>query len=361
MKLTSYLLFLALINSAHGALFSSPPTHIKGKASLEAISVDDLQTEARVVSFSVFADIKQTVLPHLEASVIAGGVLETGSNESLFVDEFKPRQDLVLKEASLSYSPIEALQIEAGALNQSRYDSPLLLTETPFVSARESINFKLADYSFGLFLSQAVPSNHFLTNRLGSVDEGAPSLLIEGITMHLAGDLMFFKTQIMRFKFNNLSSNVAYNSQFLGNSTRGVSPSTTAFLYDYEGYNIVMEMGFNIGESSSLIFNGQYLYNDKAPDGRNTGYLASLTLEMGQLRLTGSYFTNESDSSPAFYNSSTYGHNDREGQGIELAWMIPTEATSLYLKAYKLDTNQQILQSDSSRFYAGITRSFSFD
>ncbi|MFT6069108.1 MAG: hypothetical protein ACJAT2_000415 [Bacteriovoracaceae bacterium] len=349
------------MGSAHGALFSSPPTHIKGQASLEAISVDDLQTEARVVSFSMFADIKQTVLPNLEASVIAGGVLETGSNESLFVDEFKPRQDLVLKEASLSYAPIEAIKIEAGALNQNRYESPLLLTDTAFVSAKESLQFKISDYSFGLFLSQSVPSNHFLTNRLGSVDEGAPSLLIEGISMHLAGDLMFFKTQIMRFKFNNLSSNVAYNSQFLGNSTRGSSTSTTAFLYDFEGYNAVMELGFNIGETSSLTLKGQYLYNDKAPDGRNTGYLASLKLEVGQMSLTGIYFKNESDSSPAFYNSSTYGHNDRDGQGLEVAWMIPTEATSLYFKAFKLNTNQQILQSDSSRFYAGLTRSFSFD
>lgn len=356
-----YLLFLALTNSANGALFSSPPTHIKGHASLEALSVDDLQTESRVVSFSMFADIKQTVLPNLEASVIAGGVLETGSNESLFVDEFKPRQDLVLKEASIAYSPFEALSIEAGALNQSRYSSPLLLTDTAFVSARESLSFKLADYSFGFFLSQAVPSNHFLTNRLGSVDEGAPSLLIEGISMHLAGDLMFFKTQIMRYKFNNLSSNVAYNSQFLGNSTRGTTPSTTAFLYDFEGYNAVIEIGFNIGDTTSLNFKGQYLYNDKAPDGRNTGYLGSATLEVGQFSLTGELFKNESDSSPAFYNSSAYGHNDRDGLGLGVSWIIPKEATTLYFKAYKLKTNQQILQSDSSRFFAGLSRTFGFD
>lgn len=350
-----------LSSNAFGALFSSPPTHIKGLASLEAISVDDLQTESRVVSFSMFADIKQTVLPNLEASVIAGGVLETGSNESLFVDEFKPRQDLVLKEASISYSPIEAISLEAGALNQSRYNSPLLLTDTAFVSARESLNFKLTDYSFGLFLSQAVPSNHFLTNRLGSVDEGAPSLLIEGISMHLAGDVMFFKTQIMRFKFNNLSSNVAFNSQFLGNSTRGTTSSTAAFLYDFEGYNMAFEVGFNIGESTSLTFKGEYLYNDKAPDGRNTGYLGSTTIELGHFSLTGEYFKNESDSSPAFYNSATYGHNDRDGYGLGLAWVIPKEATALYFKTYKLKTNQQILQSDSTRFFAGLSRSFSFD
>lgn len=361
MKLIPYLIFLALTNSARGALFKSPPTHIKGFASLEALSVDDLQTEARVVSFSMFADVKQTVLPNLEASIIAGGVLETGSNESLFVDEFKPRQDLVLKEASVSYSPFEALSIEVGALNQSRYNSPLLLTDTAFVSAKESLNFKISDYSFGFFLSQAVPSNHFLTNRLGSVDEGAPSLLIEGISMHLAGDLMFFKTQVMRYKFNNLSSNVAYNSQFLGNSTRGSTASTTAFLYDYQGYNLVFEIGFNIGENSALNFKGQYLYNDKAPDSRNTGTLGGLTLEIGQFSLSGEYFKNESDSSPAFYNSSTYGHNDRDGAGIGLAWTIPKEATTIYFKAYKLKTNQQILQSDSSRFFAGLTRSFSFD
>lgn len=361
MKLTTFLLLMMFQTQAFAALFKSPPTHIKGVASLEAISVDDLQTEARVVSFSMFADIKQTVLPKLEASVIAGGVLETGSNESLFVDEFKPRQDLVLKEASLSYSPLEALRLEAGALNQGRYESPLLLTDTAFVSAKETLLFKFSDYSFGFFLSQAVPSNHFLTNRLGSVDEGAPSLLIEGITMHLAGDLMFFKTQLMRYKFNNLSSNVAYNSQFLGNSTRGSSPSTTAFLYDFEGYNAVIEIGFNIGEDSSVLFKGEYLYNDKAPDGRNTGYLGALTLEINQFSITGEYFKNESDSSPAFYNSSTYGHNDRDGFGVALAWSISKEATSLYLKAYKLKTNQQILLSDSARFFAGLTRSFSFD
>lgn len=361
MKLVSYIIPFLLIGAAHGALFKKPPTHIKGEAGLSATTVDDQQTEARVVSFSMFANVKQTIVEGLEASVIAGAVLETGSNESLFVDEFKPRQDLVLKEASLNYNPIEQLSIKAGALNQGEYESPLLLTDSAFVGAKEALNFQVGDYSFGIFLSQSVPSNHFLTNRLGSVDEGAPSLLMEGFKMHLAGDVMYFKAQAMRFKYNNLSANVAYNSQFLGNSTGGSSTSTTFFLYDFQGYNANFTLGFNIGEDFGLNIRGEYLYNDKAPDGRNSGHLLAIGFEFVNIRIVGEYFDNESDSSPAFYNSPLYGHNDRNGYGGGISWRLPKEATEFYLRAYKLNTDQTVLISDSTRVFAGLKRSFSFD
>ncbi len=361
MKLTIYLLLCLFTGVAHAALFNNPPTHIKAEAGIAALTVDDQQTEARVVSFSMFGNIKQTVLTDLEAQVIAGAILETGSNESLFVDEFKPRQDLVLKEASLNYSPIEQIVLKAGALNQGEYNSPLLLTDSAFVGAKESLNFEIADYRFGFFLAQSVPSNHFLTNRLGSVDEGAPSLLMEGISMHLGGDVMFFKAQAMRFKYNNLSANVAYNSQFLGNSTGGSSTSTTFFLYDFQGYNANFNLGFNLGEELSIGFKGQYLYNDKAPDNRNTGYLLGFNFEYGGFKLDLEYFDNQSDSAPAFYNSALYGHNDRDGYGGGLTWTLSKEATQIYIRAYKLNTNQKILMSDSTRAFAGLKRSFSFD
>lgn len=361
MKLVIYLFPFLLLNMASAAMFKKPPTHIKGEAGLTGLTVDDQQTEARVVSFSFFANIKQTIVDGVEAQVIAGGVLETGSNESLFVDEFKPRQDLVLKEASLNYQPIEQISLKAGALNQGEYKSPLLLTDSAFVAAQESLNFEIGDYSFGFFLTQSVPSNHFLTNRLGSVDEGAPSLLMEGIRLHLAGDVMFFKAQVMRFQYNNLSANVAYSSQFLGNSTGGSSQSTTFFLYDYQGYNASFDLGFNINEQSSFYIRGQYLYNDKAPDGRNTGYLLSAGIEINNFKLSVDYFDNESDSSPSFYNSPLFGHNDRDGYGAGLAWVLPKEATQFYIRGYKLNTNQTILISDSTRVFAGVKRSFSFD
>jgi len=361
MKLAIYLFLFFTCIRAEAALFKNPPTHIKARAGLLALTVDDQQTEARVVSFSMFGDIVQTVLPDLEAHIIAGAILETGSNESLFVDEFKPRQDLVLKEASLKYKPIDQILLKAGALNQGEYNSPLLLTDSAFVGAKEELNFEIADYRFGFFLAQSVPSNHFLTNRLGSVDEGAPSLLMEGISMHLGGDVMFFKAQAMRFKYNNLSANVAYNSQFLGNSTGGSSTSTTFFLYDFQGYNANFNLGFNLGDDFSLGLKGHYLFNDKAPDKRNTGYLVGINFEVGGFKLDLEYFDNQSDSAPAFYNSALYGHNDRDGYGGGLTWKIAKEATKIYFRAYKLNTNQQILMSDSTRVFAGLERSFSFD
>lgn len=361
MKLVIYLLPLIFLNLANAAMFKTPPTHIKGEAGLTGTTVDDQQTEARVVSFSFFTNIKQTLVEGVEAQIIAGAVLETGSNESLFVDEFKPRQDLVLKEASLNYRPIEQLSLKLGALNQGEYKSPLLLTDSAFVAAKESLDFEVGDYIFGIFLTQSVPSNHFLTNRLGSVDEGAPSLLMEGVRIHLAGDVMFFKAQAMRFQYNNLSANVAYSSQFLGNSTGGSSQSTTFFLYDYQGYNASFEMGINLSEQINLNFRGQYLYNDKAPDGRNKGTLISAGLEVNHFNVSVEYFDNESDASPAFYNSPLYGHNDRNGFGAGVAWLLPKKATQFYLRGYKLKTDQTVLISDSTRIFAGVKRSFSFD
>ena len=361
MKLVAYVIPLLFALEANGALFKNPPTHIKGEAGLTALMVDDQQTEARVVSFSMFANIKQDVLKTLEAHVVAGGVLEAGSNESIYVDEFKPRQDLVLKEASLNYNPIQQLALSAGAINQGKYNSPLLLTDTAFVAAEESLNFTYGDYSFGIFLSQSVPSNQFLTNRLNSVDEGAPSLLMEGVQVHLAGDVMYFKAQGMRFKFNNLSSNVANTSAQLGNETIGSSPVSTFFRYEFAGYNFNFDIGFSLVNDISINFRGQYLYNEKAPENKNTGTLAVAEFSFGNFSLNIDYFQNDSNSSPAFYNSPLYGHNDRTGLGGGLSWFFPKEATKIYLRGYNLKTDTEIYLSDSVRIFAGIKRSFNFD
>lgn len=320
MKGLRYLLIALLTTHAvclhAAAVFKKTNTTIEASFGFKGDYVDDKQVEARIFGAQGEVKFDQLLFEKLKARIGVGVTLETGSNNSLFVDEFAPDQRLYLIEGNLVYTPFNWLELKAGAINQGMFSSPLLLTSTNFLAATEKVSFQFFEnYQLYLHLQQGIPQNDQLSVRVGAVEEGTPSFFMESIGLDLPGDLVSLNISAGQFAFNKLSNSVAYHSRFLGNSVTGLGQDDSSFLYKFQGLNFQGRLEFR-PDYYGFMLSGQYLYNDKAPDNRNNGHLARAGIVLGDSEIFTEVFRNESDTSPAFYNSKTYGHNNRKGMGI---------------------------------------------
>ena len=321
---------------------------------------DDDQASVRVFGTGLDFNYKFAISNTLSSVIRAGVLLETGSSNSLNLKEFAPDRELLLYEASLRFRPqsLKILELDIGSLSLARFHSPLLLGQSVFMGLNERFKFG-GDYNFQLDAIQSIPNNQTLASRSGGIEEGTPSFLMERASLNLGGDLLSFSLSVSHFKFNNLSGEVANQSRYMGNDIGG-SALTSYFIYEFEGYNSTFNLGLNQKGFFKINIDGEYLFNDKAPDGQNTGYFARGTLSFGDYGLGLEYFRNEKNASPAYYNSKYYGHNNKKGLAGQLSIKKLYENFDFKLRAAQFDivdlTN--ILISKGFLVSVNLTRRF---
>lgn len=322
--------------------------------------VDNKQVEARVFALDAYINLNIPWSETVELQVKAGAALETGSNNSFIIDEYAPRRQWSLYEAFVSYTPFQFLDFKVGAVNQGEFDSPLLVTKTAYLSAMEVLNIPFSEnHKVYLKLQQAIPNNLNLTQRIGVLESGTPTYMTQTIGADLNGDLFALKLEGTRFEYQDLSTGVAFQSQFLGNSIRGGSALNSAFIYGFKGYNLAGRVRFIPFDSIGLEFSGQYLFNDKAPEQRNTGTLLTGGVLIGNWTVEAQIFENQSDSSPGFYNSNFYSHNNHEGGALGLKYKNEqdgVEARFFYVDSSPIAFNA--FQSDTKKVIFSIDQQF---
>jgi hypothetical protein len=271
--------------------------------------VESENVKARVLSFNVGAMIKDKITPELSYHIFLTGNFENGSNKATgFTGEFEPNQAVNLREGGLIYRPWNFLRFEVGAINQNQYMSPLLVWNNAFAGASQKVSWG----SFYLKAQEAIPNNNTLSRRIGGINEGTPMFLIGTLGVKHIAPGYSIKAEVSRFSFKDLSSQVARISQDFGNSVTGTGESAR-FLYAFAGTNVSSELGWHIGEGWITTVAGQYLFNEKAANGRNTGYFGEVGFGKKALLFKAGAFKNESDTAPAFYNSRMMGHNNVNG------------------------------------------------
>lgn len=283
-------------------------------AGMKTTIVESKDTRARVFGVTVGTRLEDKLSPSLMAFLNLDANFETGSNESVgSVAEYEAIQGINLQSGGLRYNPFKALRIEAGALNQRHHKAPLLIGSTAFAAVEERVSHGI----FYIQATQAIPTNNELTKRLGNVDDGTALFMMETIGIK-AGELNKFEIAISHFMFSGLSSAVAGNSREMGNSVSGIS-DTTKFNYTFNGMNVSADMKLTTASGYKVLLGGEYLFNNDAPDGRNMGLLVKGGLEVNSLKFELETFENQSDTSPAYYNDKSYGHNNRKGNSISFA------------------------------------------
>lgn len=310
-------------------------TEASGQVSMGGYYVDNKQVESRVFGITGYLNLETKLLDSLKMDISVGATTEVGSNNAFIVDEYAPRRQWRLKRAFLEWSPASFFSTKLGAINQKDYNAPLLLTRTAFMGAQEKLNFKLTDdHSFFIRMQQSVPNNLNLTQRIGIVETGTPSFFIETVGMELKGDVLAVYAEGGRWSYDSLSVGAAYNSQFIGNSVSGGSRLNSEYLYRFSGYTASGSVRIHFSDDFGMRFDGQYLYNEEAPEERNKGQFLKSSLILGHWQPSFLLFRNESDSSPAFYNSSFFSHNNHEGYSVELRYADPYDDNENKISGY---------------------------
>lgn len=302
---------------------------LKGQIQLGGDYVDNKQVEARVFGVTGFLGVKADITETLKLNVNAGATLEVGSNNSFIIDEYAPRRQWRLRNAHFKYEPFSFLSIKAGAVNQRDYYSPLLMTSSAWLSLQERISLNFSDnHTVYVRAQQAIPNNLNLTQRIGIVEDGTPSFLMESAGFDFKGDILSINAEAGIWSYNSLSTGAAYQSQFLGNSVSGGSQLNSDFLYSFSGVNFSGGLTAYLYDDFGIAVWGQYLYNDKAPEERNKGQVIKGSLILDHIRPSILFFRNESDSSVGFYNSAFYSHNNHEGYSVQLQYKKPHSENS---------------------------------
>lgn len=336
-------------------------TDLKGQVKLGSYYVDNKQVEARVFGLTGYLDMKTTFSESLELDVSIGATTEVGSNNSFILDEYAPRRQWRLKRAFIKWSPFSFFSTKLGAINQRDYDAPLLLTRTAFMGAQEEINIQFSeDHRLFFRLQQSIPNNLNLTQRIGIVEDGTPRFLMETVGLELKGNVLALRVQGGLWRYDSLSTGAAYQSQFVGNSISGGSQLNSEFLYKFAGFTNSAVLRIHFSDDFGLKFSGQFLYNDKAPEERNKGQFLKSSLILGNWQPSFMVFRNESDSSPAFYNSSFFSHNNHEGFSTEIRYCDPFDNNDDKVTAYinYVDSSPikfNTFQSDTKKVNLSIT------
>ncbi len=321
------------------------------------ITMDDDQTEARVMGIGLDGKYTYKLFDGVVFNVKAGVLLESGSNNSLNLKEYEPEQQIYLDEGTLDLD-LSFFELKAGAIGLSYIDSPLLVGNTIFLGVREKVSFG-QDIKIFISSQQSIPYNQALNRRSGGIEEGTPTFLYHEAGFSFSNSNTHFDLTGGFYKFNNLSSEVANKSRFMGNSVTGTG-SISRFVYDFEGTNISTNMEFGKENIVGLKIYGQYLFNDKAPDSSNSGHLLRSLLVYEDYEIGGEIYENGANTSPGYYNSKQYGHNARKGQSaifninrIKKVWKLETRFAVMNSTEIS-----NLLVSDGQLFTLKFSRSY---
>lgn len=263
----------------------------------------------------------------LSFRVRAGAQFEVGGHEALFTDEFAPENTLYLEEgyAQATWGETWRASLKLGAVNQRSSGNPFLVTDVAFPAAVQSLAWTEGRWAVELSAQQALANHYQRSARLGSVKEGTPQFWQEKLQVQWENHRNQVKVHAGHFTFKNLSSDVAYQSQFMGNTVFAESPENAGFAYGFGGAFAGAEWKGLATRAQSLGLKANYLFNDRAADGSNTAvslggeyeYRLSESQTSWGLNVLG--FENESDASVGYYNSKIYGHNNRRGWSVSLS------------------------------------------
>ena len=223
----------------------------------------------------------------------------------------------------LSYQPFKFLNLFAGSVNQKFLNSNLLIDQSwSFLGLKQAVSIYKNEFLNikGVF-QQTLPS-YSIKNAYRNDKEKSASFLTAGLNMLTRWSLLNIESHITYYRFSSLPSYVAYESGLGGNHVLGNYPTVSSFAYPFHGYVVGSKGSFDFS-NYLLLFDFYHVQNYGAAYHSADAQWASLGLKYfkrGFFTLEGkySYFFNEGDVGPAYYNSPTYGNSNRLGSVFSL-------------------------------------------
>ncbi len=247
---------------------------------------------------------------------------KTGHSQSkLGRDDYETGIDF--EDVYVKYAPFQFLTFRAGAINQDFLKAPLLISGRPFPAVQAEIGLLRGTNRLSLKGQRAIPTSRSLDSQR-TQKENTPALYTGTLDLTLRPASNFkFNAYASYFEFVDLPSKVAYESSRYGNSVLNPVESNSKFEFEFKGYAVGINTAIKF-IPIELSFKALQVENQEAPGAFSMGRLFELGIgyntDNSVYKLSGERFFNESDSSPAYYNSGSYGHSNAEGFGTTLSY-----------------------------------------
>ena len=275
--------------------------------------------------------------------------------------EYDTKNYLHVYDFGLIYSPVSFADISIGSVGQKFLRSDLLVDDSwSFFGLKQK--FRLTEkknFQSAVILQQSLPSYNLENIHRAKREESALFFTgtLESSFQSESLDLVGFLTY---YSFKNLPSHIAYSGGIMGNSYVNESLDLNVeFLYPFEGYVLGGEGVIFPSNKISFPFKAYYVKNYKASD--KSADAQSLKGGMKyrfneDFSISGdcTYFFNESDVSPAYYNSALHGNSNREGSIFEI---------DLFINKYKTKLSFAYITSEALRknYYQHDLTTFIFE
>ena len=306
--------------------YSSPPESKSltafWKSHFKIYTITDRSSEDTVLSTEVYTKINWNILDSFSIGIEGLVIGRNGFTQSIY-DRPDRRNGFHFIEGLFKWRVLPYLEVKFGNVKQDFLEAPLLITDKTFPSVIGTVYLRNSDsFKLSMILQQAIPSNATGVVKRESQIIETPYFTTASLFLDQNNSFFNLKNRLTVFYFSNLSSAIANQGKVYGNTIDFIQ-SDSKFKYRFTGiYN---------GVNLQIPFSGQWygeiggdiIYNLKAPDTYNQGERVYGSLyydfyDLIEIKLSGEYFANQSDTSVSYYNSEIYGHNNRVGFGINM-------------------------------------------
>ncbi len=325
-----------------------PSTTLKVGIGLSSEKITSDLNKTTTVGFVTNFKGEHTLLEGLILKADVSAILETGSTQSVYeTNPYEPASRLSLKEALVNYRPWSFLSLDAGAISGRVHENELFKGDSPFIGFNERLSVAPGNVILAVTAFQGIPNNHNLAQRLGKVDEGEPRFFKETAEFEWHPEHFSLRSHFSHWAYSSLSTGVAYESRFLGNTISGLGKENSRFTTGFKGYEGMFEFSTIVFKNYELGVSYLAHVNDNARDkSKDSGYLlapyTTILYGPGTTTLKFLKFELEADSIPAYYSSTKFGGTNKKGSGIEIEWKTLDES---FLVKARYIKNEEIVPS----------------
>ena len=256
----------------------------------------------------------QSLFVHTKGLIVG----RSGHTQSV-LDRTDRASGLHVLEFYFQWSAFSNFSVLQGIIEQGFLSAPLLITDKAFPSVigEWSVD-SFSDFDFK-FLFQLAIANNFTEQAKRAYDiQKAPLFMTSSLFLD-SNDFfdISIKENFTVFHYYNLPFDIAQESKVYGNYVDG-SDSSAGFRYSFFGFHNNLSFQKVLSDLWAVSAGVGLIYNLMAPETHNEGFRIYSSVyhnykETMEIKLTGELFANQSDTSVAYYNSETYGHNNRKG------------------------------------------------
>lgn len=299
-------------------------TDLKWKVSTEGRQWENANERVQFAGFGVNFDFNHSINENFSFKAVTGATMRSGYVHTRF-GEMSARSSIWLAEGYLQGTVGSVLTLRGGVINQGIWDMTQINDGAAFPGLLEKIKFG-DDYYIELMAGQSIPVAHddMATRTTGA--EPTPAFMVESLKIGLEPKDAWLTVNAFggHWAYHNLPNKVAGDSEVGGNNLIEIDNKTKQFKYRFEGWFAGTSGQLNFTKRTNLEAHLQISQNTQAPEAYGASQIAGGSLTVGlpsnvDLRSGVDFFFAESDASPAYYNSTAFGHNNRNGLAVSLS------------------------------------------